>query len=201
MRKTLLSAALMIVFSMTMLVGTTYAWWSEEIVVTGNKLETGHLDIDLEIYDEATKKWVNLNELSIKAIFYNDNVKPGDEESKTVRIINKGSIPISYRIGINVNEDNPLREYVKFTINDYSGIDDFIDKEPLVNKESDFSIIDLDPYDSNPLDSVSQIKFTYKVDETLGDEDGSFGQYLTLPFTINFEAVQTAQRDLIESQK
>jgi hypothetical protein len=197
MRKTILSAALMIVFSMTMLVGTTYAWWSEEIV-TANKLEMGHLDIDLEIYDEATKTWVNLNELTINAIFYNENAQPGDEETKTVRIINKGSIPISYRLGIEVDENNPLRNYVKFSINDYSGIDDFIDKEPLENKTSNFSLIDLDPYDTNPLNSISQIRFTYKIDETLGNEDGMFGENLSLPFTIKFEAVQIAQKELLE---
>jgi hypothetical protein len=198
MRKTILSAALMILFSMTMLVGTTYAWWSEEIVVTGNKLETGNLDIIAEIFDPTIGEYgdfVDLEELSINAIFYNDNVQPGTREMKIVRITNNGSIPVFYRISTVVDESNTLRNHIKFSINDQSSFnDDLYDKEPIENITGGFSYYPLMP------GRDSTIEFSYEVDKTLGDDDGDYGEGLTLPFIIKFEAIQLAQKKFLEEQ-
>jgi hypothetical protein len=108
MKKSLFSAALMLVFSVTMLLGTTYAWWSETIVVKDNALTTGKLEMRAE-YRSTSKPdnpWTDFE--SGKSLFeYVNNVdqkkyiEPGFEAGREVRITNDGTIPMAFKVFAN----------------------------------------------------------------------------------------------------
>ena len=45
--RTYLTSLLSLLLCVTMLLGTTYAWFTDSVVTTGNVITTGNLDIDV----------------------------------------------------------------------------------------------------------------------------------------------------------
>ena len=49
-KKALLSSAFALVLSVAMLIGTTFAWFTDTASTAVNKIQSGKLDVDLEIF-------------------------------------------------------------------------------------------------------------------------------------------------------
>jgi hypothetical protein len=192
MKKTLLSAALMMVFSVTMLLGTTYAWWSETIVVDENILQMGDLDLKVELADPAedvngVRTWYNLgDEYTTTGIFETTKtLEPGSTDTRVVRVTNDGSIPLAFNVFVDVDETNQLIPYVDFTVTGAG-----LNYTHTIYDISSGWIV-LQPGE------VIDFNVTYNVKTTLGDTDnGFFGEGLDLPFTVTFKAEQLAAVDL-----
>ncbi|MBQ2876364.1 MAG: hypothetical protein IJE25_05095, partial [Clostridia bacterium] len=50
-KRALLSAILALVMTVSMLVGTTFAWFTDSVTSAGNKIVAGNLDVELHMYD------------------------------------------------------------------------------------------------------------------------------------------------------
>lgn len=113
MKKSIISFGLLFVFSLTMLIGTSYAWFSETITVTDNRISSGGFDIDMlvadyhkigEAYPGSTfvPDWKSLDpnntDESARRIFNSDNVYPGYYESKLLKIKNTGELDAAINI-------------------------------------------------------------------------------------------------------
>lgn len=97
MKKALLSAGLMLMFSVTMLLGTTYAWWSEEIVVRDNTITTGKLEMTAEFKDPNVEMdWVNFEDGN--SLFEVTNLQPGFVTTREVKVTNDGTIPMAFKV-------------------------------------------------------------------------------------------------------
>jgi predicted ribosomally synthesized peptide with SipW-like signal peptide len=123
MKKTLLSAALMMVFSVTMLLGTTYAWWSETIEVNNNQISTGKLEMTATyidpfniVKDEDGKDiWYDFE--SGKSLFEVIKLEPGFDTTRDVNIKNDGTIPMVFKASSTLSGDEELNEALKLQIN------------------------------------------------------------------------------------
>ena len=61
-RKAMLTSVVALVICFAMLVGTTYAWFTDSVSSVGNKIKAGTLDIDLYQFDGTN--WVEITDQS-----------------------------------------------------------------------------------------------------------------------------------------
>lgn len=103
-KRALLASVLSVVVCAAMLVGSTFAWFTDSVTSAGNIIKSGNLDVALEWANgtEAldTAEW---KDASTNAIFNYDLWEPGYTEARHVRISNKGNLALKYEIRIAAN--------------------------------------------------------------------------------------------------
>ena len=103
-KRALLASVLSVVVCAAMLVGSTFAWFTDSVTSAGNIIKSGNLKVALEwangteALDTAT--W---QDASTGAIFNYDLWEPGYTEVRHVRISNKGNLALKYEIRIVAN--------------------------------------------------------------------------------------------------
>lgn len=100
-KRALLASILSVALCCAMLIGSTFAWFTDSVTSTGNIIKSGTLDV--------TMQWANgteaLNSVEWKdasegAIFDYDLWEPGYTEVRHVRISNIGSLALKYEVRI-----------------------------------------------------------------------------------------------------
>ena len=86
--------ALLLCFSM--LIGTTFAWFTDSVTSSGNKITSGSLKVDLELLDPDTNLWNSVKE-SKASIFTYNNWEPGYVDVKVLKIENEGSLAFKWK--------------------------------------------------------------------------------------------------------
>ena len=103
-KKPLFSAVVSLLLCFSMLLGTTFAWFTDSVTSAGNIIQSGSLDI--EMYwaegkeDPTTVVW---NDASEGAIFDYDKWEPGYAEVRHIKIENNGTLALAYKIAIVAN--------------------------------------------------------------------------------------------------
>ena len=109
-----------------LLIGTTFAWFTDTASTGVNKIQAGWLDVSLEKFDTAQDKWVSA-ENDILTFKTADNRsadqilwEPGcTYELPQLRVVNNGNLALKYKIKINgIQGDEKLNEVIDWTIND-----------------------------------------------------------------------------------
>ncbi|MDF2699372.1 MAG: hypothetical protein K0Q49_928 [Haloplasmataceae bacterium] len=195
MKKTLLTCALMFVFSVTMLLGTTYAWWSETIVIDENIIQMGNLDLQVKFGDpkelatDITAMY-DLEEYTTTGFFETTKtIQPGSTDTRIITLKNVGSVPLAVRFNTFVDVTNPLNEHISFKFINYKGV--AVYDAPLSEMSTKFVV--LQPSE------LTTFWITYTVDVELGDNNGSFGEGLKLPFVVTVQAEQVAKAQQLEA--
>ena len=92
----------------TMLLGTTFAWFTDSVTSAGNIIQSGTLDVEMH-WAEGTKDpsaadttWTDA---STGAIFNNDKWEPGYVEVRHIKISNVGTLALKYQLNIYANGD------------------------------------------------------------------------------------------------
>ena len=57
-RRALIASLMALILCVSSLLGTTYAWFTDEVTSSNNKIVAGNLDVELEYYDTDNKKWI-----------------------------------------------------------------------------------------------------------------------------------------------
>ena len=97
-RRALLMSALSLLLCVSMLVGTTFAWFTDEVTSANNVIKAGNLDIELEYWNGT--EWVDVQGKS--DILTNTLWEPGVTEIAYLRVANAGSLALKYQLGVNV---------------------------------------------------------------------------------------------------
>ena len=103
-KRALLSSVISLLVCFTMLLGTTFAWFTDSVTSAGNIIQTGTLDVEMywadgtEAPDSAT--WTDA---STGAIFNYDKWEPGYVEVRHIKIANVGTLALKYQIKIVAN--------------------------------------------------------------------------------------------------
>ena len=119
-KRSLLMSALALVLCVSMLVGSTFAWFTDTATTGVNKIQSGTLDIELLMYDGAN--WVNAEDKTLNFIAKdgNQNIlwEPGcTYELPQLKVVNKGNLELKYQIHITgIEGDAKLLEVIDFTI-------------------------------------------------------------------------------------
>ena len=102
-RRALLMSVLSLVLCVSMLVGTTFAWFTDNVSSGTNTIQSGNLDIELEYYDDAAAAWKVVD--GTTDVFGYDNWEPGYTKVVKFRITNKGSLAVKYALSADVADE------------------------------------------------------------------------------------------------
>ena len=97
-KRALLTSVLSLVLCMAMLIGTTFAWFTDSVTSAHNKIQSGTLKIDLLVKDEAGV-YQSIKE-SKEAIFNSSLWEPGYTEYVNVKVANTGSLALKYMLKV-----------------------------------------------------------------------------------------------------
>ena len=125
-KKALRGSLFALFLCIVLLIGTTFAWFTDTASTGVNKIQAGRLDVSLEKFDTAQNKWVSA-ENDILTFKTADNRaadkilwEPGcTYELPQLRVVNNGNLALKYKIKINgIQGDEKLNEVIDWTIND-----------------------------------------------------------------------------------
>ena len=125
-KRALLLSVLAVIFCLTLLVGTTYAWFTDSATSVGNKIVAGTLDVQLWMYDESSGTFTDIS-TSPDPIFGENSIAQNDESAtlwepgKTqvvyLSVKNGGNLDLKYRVALNVkNVTEDLNDVVRYAI-------------------------------------------------------------------------------------
>lgn len=100
LRKTFFGSVVSLLICFTMLLGTTFAWFTDSVSSVGNKIIAGTLDIELHqyVHDEATDTWSWKNISAVTApLFDYDLWEPGYTEYVVLKVVNNGSLALKWK--------------------------------------------------------------------------------------------------------
>ena len=103
-KKALVASLLSLVLCFSMLIGTTFAWFTDSVTSANNIIKSGNLDIEM-YWAEGTEDPANVSwtDASTGAIFNYDNWEPGYVEVRHIKIANEGSLALKYKVLIQAN--------------------------------------------------------------------------------------------------
>ena len=103
-KKALVASLLSLVLCFSMLIGTTFAWFTDSVTSANNIIKSGNLDIEM-YWAEGTEDPTNANwtDASTGAIFNYDNWEPGYVEVRHIKIANEGTLALKYKVLIQAN--------------------------------------------------------------------------------------------------
>lgn len=100
-KRALISSIIALVMCFTMLIGTTYAWFTDSVTSSGNIIQSGTLKIAMEWAegkeDPETATWKDASEV---AIFDYNRWEPGYTAARHIKFINNGSLALKYEMRI-----------------------------------------------------------------------------------------------------
>lgn len=103
-KRSLLLNALSLLMCVTMLIGSTFAWFTDSVTSAGNVIKSGKLDVTMEWKDATTTgAQTTYKDASEGAIFDNDLWEPGYVEAKNIKISNVGTLALKYNLNIAAN--------------------------------------------------------------------------------------------------
>ena len=102
-KRALLGSVVAMVLCMAMLVGATFAWFTDTASTGVNKIQAGNLDVALE-YSTDFKIWNKVTDTT--KLFEDSTVwEPGRTEVVYLRVKNAGTLALKYTVGMyNINE-------------------------------------------------------------------------------------------------
>ena len=126
-KRALLTSVMALVMCVVMLVGTTFAWFTDTATANVNTIKAGKLDVQLMMkgndgkWIDAEKQTLNfLVDGKIPAEGIQILWEPGAEyKLPELKVVNNGSLKLKYTIAITgINGDAKLNEAIDWTIND-----------------------------------------------------------------------------------
>ena len=124
-KRALLSSVMAMLLCITMLIGTTFAWFTDTASTAVNKIQSGKLDVALEMSTDGTN-WESAEGKTLT--FKTADNRSADQilwepgctyELPKLRVVNNGNLALKYKIQITgIQGDAKLNEVIDWTIND-----------------------------------------------------------------------------------
>ena len=102
-KRALLLSALSLLMCVSMLIGSTFAWFTDSVISGNNKIVAGNLDVELEYYNGTEWKTVN----GATNLFDETLWEPGHTDVVYLRLRNIGSLALKYELAINIVSETP----------------------------------------------------------------------------------------------
>ena len=128
-KRALIASVISLMLCFTMLLGTTYAWFTDSVTSTNNIITSGNLDVELYFQKEGETAWTKVTDKT-NVFMENTLWEPGHTEVVKLKVVNEGSLALKYQLGVNIadevgsvnvkNEEFKLSDFIKFGIVDGS---------------------------------------------------------------------------------
>ena len=97
-KRALLTSVVSLILCFTMLLGTTFAWFTDSVTSANNVIQSGNLDIELDYWDGDS--WETIE--GTNSLFTNNLWEPGHTEVVYLKLSNLGSLALKYQLAISV---------------------------------------------------------------------------------------------------
>ncbi len=125
-KRALITSALAILMCVAMLIGTTFAWFTDTTSTGVNKIQAGNLDIELSYKNNSTNGQFVKADKNTPVFSNNALWEPGRVEYAVLNVKNIGTLALKYKLGINIanevgstnvlNNKFKLSDYIKFGV-------------------------------------------------------------------------------------
>ena len=106
-KRALISSIVSICLCVSMLVGTTFAWFTDTTSSENNVIKAGRLAADLE--HKVGDDWISLKKNADHKVFSDTNWVPGYVLTESLKVVNTGNLALNYRLA--VESDNTQQTY------------------------------------------------------------------------------------------
>ena len=124
-KRALWSSTVALFLCFAMLLGTTYAWFTDSVTSANNIIQSGNLDVELYYQVEGQTDWTKVT--ADTNVFMEDALwEPGHTEVVKLKVVNEGSLALKYTLGVNIADETGsvnaagqtflLSDYIKFGI-------------------------------------------------------------------------------------
>ena len=101
MKKRLFTSVVALFLCFIMLIGTTFAWFTDVVSSNGNIIQTGNLKVEMywsdELLPENSNEW---KDAEAGAIFKHNNWEPGYTEVKYIKVKNAGNLNLKWKMSL-----------------------------------------------------------------------------------------------------
>ena len=166
-KRALLTSVMALAMCVVMLVGTTFAWFTDTASTAVNKIQAGNLDIELQMKDN-NGKWVNAEGKTLPFLVKGEIPAEGTQilwepgctyYVPQIRVLNKGNLAVKFEyVPEALGVTGKLAEVLTFTAKTF-------DEEG--NEDSD---INIEPEVLKPGEASPAWSFGYHMDENAGNE-------------------------------
>ncbi len=138
-KRALFSSVVALLLCFTMLLGTTYAWFTDSAVSGRNIIQSGNLDVVLEYKTKWSDDWALVKE-DTKLFKEGALYEPGYTEVVFLRVSNAGSLALKYKLDVTVygetkstnvyDEEFSLKDHLEigyYTQAEYNGTHNYAD--------------------------------------------------------------------------
>ena len=206
-KRALLTSVVSLILCFTMLLGTTFAWFTDSVTSNGNVIKSGTLDVEMhwtEGTNDPAADTTEWKDASKGAIFNNDKWEPGYVEVRHIKISNVGTLALKYQLHISANGDvSDLADVIDVYFVDpavqVSGRDALVGIEPVGTLTDILAGMpgnasgDLDP------DASNTVTIAFKMRENAGNEYQN--KEIGSDFVIQLLATQlTSEKDSFDDQ-
>ena len=149
-KRALITSALAILMCVAMLIGTTFAWFTDTASTAVNKIQAGNLDVELEYKNSDTTGFTKADK-NTKVFKEGALWEPGHVEYVVLKVSNAGSLALKYKLGINIanevgstnvyNKEFKLSDYIRFAVLDGDKTEGSVDRDALVAAATDSKLI------------------------------------------------------------
>lgn len=99
-KRSLVMSVISLLLCCSMLIGTTFAWFTDEVVSGNNQILAGNLDIELEYWNGSA--WATVN--GATELFSDELWEPGHTEVVYLKLSNLGTLALKYNLGVTIAE-------------------------------------------------------------------------------------------------
>ena len=125
-KKALTASIMSMALCTVLLIGATFAWFTDSVNSGTNKIQAGNLDVAFEYSKDGGTNWTEVTK-DTDDLFGKDTLwEPGHVEYVNLKVSNLGSLALKYQLGIraanettgtNINDvEFKLSDYIKFAI-------------------------------------------------------------------------------------
>ena len=100
-KRSLLMSALALLLCVSMLIGSTFAWFTDSVVSANNIIKSGTLEVSMMWADgKEEPASANWQDASTTKIFNYDKWEPGYTEARHIAVTNEGTLALKYQLTI-----------------------------------------------------------------------------------------------------
>ena len=99
-KRSLVSSAIALLLCFALLLGTTFAWFTDSVTSGGNTIVAGNLKVDL--LHKVDSDWISLKDNTTHKVFDYDKWEPGYTRVETLKAANLGSLALQYRLSLSI---------------------------------------------------------------------------------------------------
>ena len=103
MKATVIKSGLALLMCLSMFIGSTFAWFTDQVSGATNIIQSGSLDIEMQWakeYDGEDTVWKNAAGANAEPVFDYENWEPGYSEVRYIKVSNEGNLAFKWLMSI-----------------------------------------------------------------------------------------------------